>query len=197
MSPKCSLAESFTIIVTKPVFINQLFGSIYPSMVTYQFQLSQLNLSALLNRCHILKSVARSSRKKCENTDYFILSRVCFHYVQQCFGNSISLNREQACSCHTLQGLSQAMGLSMCLTNSFSCSFSWVLTWNSDSVGIAFIATARIWSFLDYIGVCKGFPASHSGLKETVLLHRLPDKGTPACRSLGFLFDYQVLWVPG
>lgn len=162
-------------------------------MVTYQFQLSELNLSALLNRCHILKSVARSSRKKCENTDYFILSRVCFHYAQQCLETPFYWTENKHAAV-TLQGLSQAMGLSMCLTNSFSCSFSWVLTWNSDSVGITFIATARIWSFLDYIGVCEGFPASHSGLKETVLLHRLPDKGTPACRSLGF---HQVLWVPG
>lgn len=70
-------------------------------------------------------------------------------------GKCIVLNREQA-SKHdaavTPQGLSQATSLPMCLTNSFNCSFDWVLTLNSDSVYNTLIITARIWSSQDYTG---------------------------------------------
>lgn len=61
-------------------------------------------------------------------------------------------SKQARCSCHTLQGLSQATSLSMCLTNSLNCSFDWVLTLNSDSVYITLIVTARIWSSWDYTG---------------------------------------------
>ena len=61
-------------------------------------------------------------------------------------------SKQARCSCHTLQGLSQATSLSMCLTNSLNCTFNWVLTLNSDFVYITLTITDRIWSSWDYTG---------------------------------------------